>query len=344
MRSTIFRISGAALCFAAVTGLSFLAQPLAPAMAQKYTMKISTATPRGNQNVWMARFKKRVEERTKGTISVKLFPSSQLGTIPRSIEGLQLGTVEAWVGPPAFVKGVEPNYQVLDAPGLFDSLEHAQKSITDPSFREAFLNAGVKKGIRGISMYISGTVAVVSRSRAIRKVADYKGLKIRVLASDMEVEAMKRLGAAATPMPLLEVLPALQRGALDGVKSALVIFVPFKYWTISKFLTESDEGMIPVVIFASNMFLNKLPGNLRKVVLDTGRELEDEMYRFSLKERQILRKIWVKNGGELIQLPPAERKLLMSKMATVGSSVAASNPRIKDIYAKLLASVKKHRK
>lgn len=343
MKSTGSRLGGAGLCLAAVIGLVALAQPAAPAQAQKFTMKISTATPRGNQNVWMARFKERVEKRSKGAISVKLFPSSQLGSIPRSIEGLQLGTVEAWVGPPAFVKGVEPNYQVIDAPGLFDSLEHAQKSITDPGFREAFLNAGVKKGIRGISMYISGTVAVVSRARAIRKVSDYKGLKIRVLASDMEVEAMKRLGATATPMPLLEVLPALQRGALDGVKSALVIFVPFKYWTISKFLTESDEGVIPVVVFASNGWLDKLPAGLRKIVMDTGRELEDEMFRFSLKERQILRKIWVKNGGELIQLPPAERKLLMSKMATVGASVAASNPRIKEIYGKLLAAVKKHR-
>ena len=344
MKSIALRTGGAGFCLAAAIGLALLAQPSAPAQAQKFTMKIGTATPKGNQNVWMARFKERIEKRSKGAISVKLFPSSQLGTIPRTIEGLQLGTVEAWVGPPGFVKGVEPSYQVLDAPGLFDSLEHAQKAISDPGFREAYLNSGMKKGIRGISMYISGTVAVVSRARAIRKVADYKGLKIRVLASDMEVEAMKRLGAAATPMPLLEVLPALQRGAIDGVKSALVIFVPFKYWTISKFLTESDEGVIPVAVFASNSWLARLPKGLQKLVLDTGRELEDEMYRYSLKERQILRKVWVKKGGELIQLPPAERKLLMSKMATVGSTVATADPRIKKVYDKLLAVVKKHRK
>jgi TRAP-type C4-dicarboxylate transport system substrate-binding protein len=336
-------MGGLGLCFAAALGLAAIAQPMAPAKAQKFTMKIGTATPRGNQNVWMARFKERVEKRSKGAISVKLFPSSQLGTIPRTIEGLQLGTVEGWVGPPGFVKGVEPRYQVLDAPGLFGSLEQAQKAITDPSFREAYLNSGAKKGIRGISMYVSGTIAVVSRARPIRKVADYKGLKIRVLASDMEVEAMKRLGAAPTPMPLLEVLPALQRGAIDGVKSALVIFVPFKYWTISKFLTESDEGIIPVVAFASNSWLTRLPKGLQKVVLNTGRELEEEMFRFSLKERQILRKVWVKNGGELIQLPPGERKLLMSKMATVGSTVVAGNPSVKALYDKLVAAVKKHK-
>ena len=71
-----------------------------PAAAQKYNMKIGTATPRGDQNTWMARFKQRVEKRAGGRISIKLFPSSQLGAIPRQIEGMQLGTVESWVGPP----------------------------------------------------------------------------------------------------------------------------------------------------------------------------------------------------------------------------------------------------
>lgn len=344
MKIPFLRIGGMTICLAATVGLLATALPIAPAAAQKFTMKIGTATPRGNQNVWMARFKERVEKRSDGAIAVKLFPSSQLGTIPRNIEGLQLGTVEGWIGPPGFVKGVEARYQVLDAPGLFSNLEHAQRSITDPSFRDIYLNAGESKGIKGISVYVSGTIAVVSRSRPIRKVADYKGLKIRVLASDMEVEAMKRLGAAATPMPLLEVLPSLQRGAIDGVRSALVIFVPFKYWTISKFLTESDEGIIPVAAFVSKSWFDKLPKGLQSIILEEGRKLDEEMYRYSLKERQILRKVWVKNGGELIQFSSAEHKLLMSKMATVGATVVANKPKVKELYELLLASVKKHAK
>jgi TRAP-type C4-dicarboxylate transport system substrate-binding protein len=267
-----------------------------------------------------------------------------LGTIPRTLESLQLGTIEAWIGPTGFVKGIEPRYQVLDAPGLFQDLDHAQKTILDPSFRDFYLNLGEKKGIRGISLYPSGLISVVSRTKPIRKVADYKGMKIRVLASDMEVEAMKRLGAAPTPMPLLEVLPALQRGAIDAVKSALVIFVPFKYWTISKFLTETEEGIIPTATFVSTLWFNKLPANLQNIILEEGKKLDKEMYEFSLKERKFLQGLWVKNGGELIQLPPAEKKKLMAKMETVGATVVAKNAAVKKVYERLLKVAAKHRK
>ncbi|MHA1108244.1 MAG: TRAP transporter substrate-binding protein, partial [Alphaproteobacteria bacterium] len=219
------RIISKAVMFAAMAGtISALAVTAIPASAAEYTIKFGTATPRGDQNTWMARFKAAVEERSGGRIAVKLFPSSQLGTIPRQLEGLQLGTVEAWIGPAGFLKGIEPRYQMVDVPGLFKSWDHAFKTVTHPSFRDYYLNLGAKKGVIGIGIYVSNPVAVVSRKKAIRRIEDYKGQKIRVLASDIEIEALRRLGAAAVPMPLLEVLPALQRGALDGVKSGMVIF------------------------------------------------------------------------------------------------------------------------
>lgn len=316
----------------------------APAIAAEFTMKIGTATPRGDQNTWMARFKERVEKRAAGKIEIKLFPSSQLGAIPRQIEGMQLGTIEGWVGPPGFVKGVESRYQVVDAPGLYDDMAHAQRAITHPDFRDYYLALGEKKGIKGIGLYVSNSVAVVSRKRAIRRVDDYKGLKIRVLASDMEVEALRRLGAAAVPMPLMEVLPALQRGALDGVKSGLVIFVPFKYWTISKYLTESDEGVIVSAAFVSKIWWDRLPKSLQDIMMEEGRKLDNEMFHYAQAQKKRFQKIWKKNGGELIRFSPGERKKLMSKLATVGQSVVAGKPALKAVYDRLVAVVKKTRK
>ena len=143
-----------AACRAALVALATCSGLYAtPAVAQKFTMKIGTATPRGDQNEWMKLFKQRVEKRGKGTISIQLYPSSQLGAIPRQIEGMQLGTVESWVGPPGFLKGVEPRWQVTDTPGLFRDKEHAQKTITDPAFRDVFLPLGEPKGVLGISIW-----------------------------------------------------------------------------------------------------------------------------------------------------------------------------------------------
>ena len=52
-----------------------------------------------------------------GRFDVKIYPASQLGTIPRIVEV-----------PPAFLTGVDPRYGVVTAPGVFDSLAHGQRT------------------------------------------------------------------------------------------------------------------------------------------------------------------------------------------------------------------------
>jgi TRAP-type C4-dicarboxylate transport system substrate-binding protein len=308
------------------------------AAAQQFTMKFGTATPRGDQNFWMEEFKKAVEARAGGRIGIKLFPASQLGAIPRQIEGLQLGTVEAWIGPTSFLTGVESRYQVMDAPGLFADWEHAQRTVTHDSFRDEFLNLGEKKGVIGIGIYTSNPMSVVSRKTAIRKVEDFRGQKLRVLGSALEVEQMRALGAAGVPMPLVETLPALQRNAIDGVRSGIVVFVPFKYWTVSKQLTEIGDSYIVPVAFVSVRWWKTLPEDLRRIMLEEARKLDDVAYKYARKQHQLFRGLWTKNGGELIDFPEAERKKLLELSRDVGAKVAARDKGVKAAYDKLVAA------
>ncbi|MEX2453587.1 MAG: TRAP transporter substrate-binding protein [Rhodospirillaceae bacterium] len=336
----LLRFGGALAGLAAAFAILPLAD--APAVAETYVMKIGTATPRGDQNTWMDRFKERVEKRAGDRISIRLFPSSQLGAIPRQIEGMQLGTVEGWVGPPGFVKSVDPRYQVVDAPGIFRDKAHAQKTLTDPDFRDYFLELGKARGVFGISIYVPTVVSIVSKSKPILTLDDFKGQKIRVLASDLEVEAMRRLGAAPTPMPLLEVLPSLQHGALDGVRSGMVIFVPFKYWTVARDLTETSEGMVPVAAFISSSWWNKLPQSLQEIMLEEAKKLDDEIYQWALDYNDGLRRTWLENGGRIHKLSDADRAEMMTRLASVGADVVADKPEIKAVFDRMVETAGKH--
>lgn len=312
------------------------------AVAQEYTMKIGTATPAGDQNTWMARFKERVEKRAGGRIAIKLFPSDQLGSTPRQIEGVQLGTIEAFVGPAAFLKGVDPRFQVPNVPGIFRDKRHAMDTVTDPEFRDRFLSVGEQKGVRGISMWIPNIAATVNRNYPIRRVEDYRGLKLRVLASEIEIEYLRRLGASATPIPLMDTLPALQSGTVDGVVAALVIFVPFKYWNVAKYMTNTHEAVFPVISVVSKTWWDKLPNDLQNIMLEEAKKLEPEMYDWALEFNKGLERKWVENGGEVINFSPAERAKLTAKLDTVGATVAEKIPEIKELYELLLKVVKRH--
>src|SRR6202050_1101045 len=64
------------------------------------TMKLSTATLNDTQHEWLKRFAAAVEKDSGGRIKAEVYPASQLGAIPRPIEGTQFGAIQASLTPP----------------------------------------------------------------------------------------------------------------------------------------------------------------------------------------------------------------------------------------------------
>ena len=124
----------------------------AAAQEKSMTIKLATATLNDGQHEWMKRFAAAIDKSTSGRIKAEVYPASQLGTIPRMIEGTQLGSIQIWVGPPEFLVGVDQRFELLSVPGLFQNDQQAVKTVADPEFSKAFLAIGVNKGLVGASL------------------------------------------------------------------------------------------------------------------------------------------------------------------------------------------------
>ncbi|MFN2643942.1 MAG: TRAP transporter substrate-binding protein DctP, partial [Burkholderiales bacterium] len=105
------------------------------ANAQQFTMKLSTSTSGDALVEWLNTFAKGVNSSSGGRIKAEVYPASQLGSIPRTIEGVALGTIEMSFNASGFYEPLEPRFAVLSAPGLFDSQEHGFKVLNDPAIR-----------------------------------------------------------------------------------------------------------------------------------------------------------------------------------------------------------------
>ncbi|HEY5607255.1 MAG TPA: TRAP transporter substrate-binding protein, partial [Alphaproteobacteria bacterium] len=191
----------------AAAGMLWLA--MGPAGAQTFTMKLGGIAVGDPSHEHMKLYKEKLEAQAGGRLKVEVYPGAQLGGFPRMIEGVQLGTIEFVTLPPGFMRGLDPRVQIIDAPGMFESIEHGQKTVTDPRFRDKYLELTTPKGLKGVTIYNYGPTSYASTS-PLRKLDDFRGKKIRVLASKIEIEAMNRLGATGVPMDFSEVLPALQ--------------------------------------------------------------------------------------------------------------------------------------
>jgi TRAP-type transport system periplasmic protein len=315
----------------------------AAASAQPARMKLATATiGKGDQNIWMEWFKERVEKRAGDKIKIDLFPGSQLGDNTRMTEGVQLGTIEGYVVPTSFLAPIDRRFTVFDAPGVFDTIEQAQRVVQDPAFRALMLGLGAPKDVFGISLWASGTSAVATR-RPIRAIEDFRGLKLRVLGNKLEVDTMQKVGAAGVPMVLSETLPSLQTGVIDGAKLALVVSDTFKYWTITKFQTETDEALINSIVVVNKPWLDKLPGEVRQIMIEEAAKLDNEMHLYSLELRKGYRENWVKNGGELIKFAPAEQRKFLDLVRPVGEAFVADKPDLKAVYEMMVDLARKHK-
>lgn len=209
---------------AAAAGAMILSSALALsavlAQDKTYTMKITLPTLNDPSYFFAKNYAAAIEKDSGGRIKTEIYPASQLGSIPRQIEGTQFGAIQCAAIPPEFFVGVDERFEVMAAPGLVDSLEHGQRLAADPAVRKLMLGLGADKGLHGVAIFMNAPQSVIAKS-PIRHLTDFKGKKIRVLASPFQTQAIERLGATPVAMTLGDVLPAMQQGAIDGAVSTL---------------------------------------------------------------------------------------------------------------------------
>jgi len=78
--------------------------PSLPATAADFVMKFGTATINETQHQFIKFYKEELEKASGGRIEVQIYPASQLGPIPREIEGVQLGNIQGYIGAGRFLR------------------------------------------------------------------------------------------------------------------------------------------------------------------------------------------------------------------------------------------------
>jgi TRAP-type C4-dicarboxylate transport system substrate-binding protein len=288
----------------------------------------------------MKRYAAAIERKSGGRIKAELYPGGQLGSIPRMIESTQFGAIQLVLAPPEFLVGVDQRFELLSAAGLFESEQHAVRTISDPEFATAFLALGANKGLVGANLSFSGPQAFVTRA-PFRTLADIKGKKIRVLASPFQIEQIAKLGATGVPLSLSDVLPALQQGAVDGALGTMQLFTALKYYDTTKYANETGQAYVFTLAALSKRWLDTLPADLQAMVLATAQDTGKEMDAWQIDFLARQRKTWVEKGGELDVLSPADKAEMMAKMGTVTEDIVKKNPDLNPLWDRLVAAAKR---
>ncbi|WP_168220441.1 C4-dicarboxylate TRAP transporter substrate-binding protein [Azospirillum thermophilum] len=210
-----------------------------------------------------------LQERSKGEVTFKLFPSSQLGAKKDVTEQAMMGMNVITLSDVGFLQDYDPDIGILFGPYLTDDPQKLFKIYESDWFKQKD-EVLRKKGVHIVmSNYLYGVRHILAK-KPINTPADLKGMKIRVPNNVMQIKTIEAMGATATPMPLGDVYPALTTGLIDGVENPISVLYGAKLHEQAKYLSLVGYLTNTSVWIGGEAYFKTLPPDVVKLVHETG--------------------------------------------------------------------------
>ena len=303
-----------------VAGLAFGAV----AQACEVTLRSSDTHPDGYPTVEAVKaMGKMLEQKTSGKLCIEVFHSKQLGEEKDTIEQTQFGVIDlnrVSLGP---FNNIIEETKVPSLPYIFRSVEHMHNVMDGPIGQE-ILDAFSKHDLVGLAYYDGGSRSFYNSQRPVKSMADLKGMKFRVMQSDVFVDMVNATGANATPMPYGEVYSSIQTGVIDGAENNWPSYESSGHFEVAKYYTLDQHLIVPEVLVMSKKRWDSLSADQQKAVRESAKA-----------SVPLMREMWVKR-----------EKASEAKVRAAGSQIITDIDKtpfieaMKPVYAKYVKSEK----
>ena len=287
-----------------------------------------TAHPVHNAMVFLA---KKLEEKSKGRIRVKVYPNQQLGTERELLELLQIGSLGMTKVSAASLEAFSPEISVLGLPFLFRDDDHISKVLNGEIGKELLLSCE-KFWLRGLCFYDAGKRSFYSKSKPIETPEDLAGLKVRVQESKMAINMIRGMGGSPTPVAYGELYTALQQGIVDAAENNLPSFYNSRHYEVCKYLSIDEHTAIPDVVLVSTVVWDQLSPEEQQWMQEAADEsaiYQAELWKASVEESMQE----VQKAGVQVSYPSKEP--FQIKVKTVYDLVTKEQPQLAPLIQRI---------
>ncbi|MEZ2333472.1 TRAP transporter substrate-binding protein [Mesorhizobium sp. RCC_202] len=323
------------LYFSKLTAATFAFGSLLVGIANAETVLRSADThPDGYPTVEAVKYMgELIKQRTDGRYSVEVYHSAQLGEEKDTIEQTQTGVIDlnrVSMGP---FNGIVPETAVPSLPYIFRSVDQ-MRHVMDGPIGDEILKAFEAHDLVGLAFYDSGARSFYNTKKDITSIADLKGMKFRVIQSDVFVDMVKALGANATPMAYGEVYSALETGVIDGAENNWPSFESAKHYEVAKHYTTDEHQIVPEVLVMSKSSWDKLSPEDQAIVRQAAKDSVVKMRELWDAQEKKSRDIVEKAGVKVSEI---DKQPLIDAMKPVYDKYL-STPELKDLAARIQAT------
>lgn len=213
------------------------------------------------------RIRDKVWEKSQGQLYVDFRPLAQLGGEKDVISKLKLGAVQGMLSSSVAAANVSDRLGIVNLPYVIDTFDKLETFRNDPELWEPFATGAMKQGIivAGVTGYGPYGWATTT---PVKTIADAKTTNFRIAEAPVNADSYKAWGLKFTVMPWPDVPQALQTGVITGLDHTAIVCNITKKFTIAKNFTELNYAQGLFVHLINQRWLNKLPKDLQKILLD----------------------------------------------------------------------------
>ena len=241
------------------------------------------AEDRSTHQALVESFKKTVEEKSNGTISVQIYPNSVLGGDAELTESVAMGTLEAALPSTSVLVSYSDDFGIMDMPYLFSSPENAFAAM-DGDLGTYFNEKLEEVGIHSLGYSYNGLRSMTNSSHPIETPDDLKGLKMRVMENEVFIDFFETLGASATPMSFNELFTGLQQHTVDGEENPPSLIYASKFQEVQEYLSLTEHVNNFLGFIMNQDFYNSLTQEQREIIDEAAEEFVKAQRQMELED------------------------------------------------------------
>lgn len=236
---------------------------------------------------------KKLEAATDGRLSIRMYPSMQLGGEKETIEQTQIGAIQLLRVSAGAVGPIVDDINVVNMPFLFKNATHAEKMMDGPIGQELLdkITANANAGLVALCWMNSGARSLYNTKKPIKSIDDVKGLKFRVIGNPIFIDMMNALGGNGVAMGYDQVFSALQTGVIDGAENNAPSYVFSNHYTAAKYFSLTEHLVIPEILMFSKKTWASLSADEQNLIKKFAREAQfEERELWNKYEQQAMEK------------------------------------------------------
>jgi len=302
------------LAFAAA--IAALAMPV-PVMAQTITLH---GAVQFNDEHAFNRTLLKFEELTKKyygkPVNFVLHRNSELGLEKDYVVYMNQGKgVDYAVVSPGHISTFSRTAPFIDAPFLFRDLDHWRKVLDADVFAPVAEEVARKADVMFLG-YAGGGTRNIFANKPLHKLADLRGLKVRVIGAPIWTRTFAAAGMSPTVIAYSEIYNAIQNGVISAGENEAAGVEQMRFYEVAPQLAMTQHAITVRPLGFSGKTFRTLPADLQAAIVRAGKEAG--AYGRQLESKEDEAKLdALEKAGKLKRIPFADREALAKKVEPV---------------------------